>query len=65
MTREQEWQLKYGRAMAAKTVYMQMLAALVRRGAISSDEGQAWLKKADAAGADIRLEDFVVAKVNK
>lgn len=54
-----DWQMKYGRAKAQVVVYVQMVAALVRRGAITSDEGQAWVKKADDAAKQVRLEDFV------
>jgi hypothetical protein len=56
--------LRYGKQRARATVLMQALAALVRRGVISSDEGKTWIDKADHAGDDIRPEDFVHAHVN-
>lgn len=54
----EDWQLRYGREKARATVLMQAVAALVRRGVISSDEGKAWIAKADAASANVLLSDF-------
>lgn len=54
-----DWQLKYGREKAQVVVYMQMIVALVRSGAITSEEGQTWVKKANAAADNVCPEDFV------
>jgi len=53
--------LRYGRAAARNASFMQAMAYLARNG--MEDKAKAWVKSADAAALNVRLEDFTVARV--
>lgn len=55
--------MKGGRAQAANATWMQLCAWLARNG--QQETAQKWKRRADAAAADVRLEDFVVAGVGR
>ena len=52
--------LKAGRQQARCAVFMQAMATLAREG--QQARAQRWIARADRAAADVRPEDFVVAK---
>ncbi len=55
--------MRYGRQLAANGAWMQLAAHLARNG--QQELAQRYKQKADEAAARVRLEDFVVAHVNK
>lgn len=53
--------MEAGRQQARCAVFMSAMAWLARNG--HQERAQQWVKRADDAAADVRPEDFVVAKV--
>jgi hypothetical protein len=54
--------MSYGRQMAKVGVFMQAMAWLARNEPHLHERAQAWVKSADQASLNVRLEDFVVAR---
>jgi len=63
MTETERWMLKYGQQRARNAVFMLAMAALARSG--DQPFARKWVDRADAAAANVRLEDFVKAQTNR
>jgi hypothetical protein len=57
-----EERMKAGRLQARCSVFMQAMAWLARNG--HQERAQRWVARADESAADVRQEDFVVARTN-